>query len=168
MYVWRQRRDERRRTTNRFVYMYPTADEYAVLVESVRVNGKPRQRHVAYLGSYHGEPDGILPHWRNGPDLHYRVWWWHRMTAKLDALGNVIPADQRPRIEAALAEKVPKVSAAEVTAFDLVYQQKFRAEHGECRGCYLSWPEGTEGVPPRPQFEDNGFAGILAAARGEV
>jgi hypothetical protein len=60
------------------------------------------------------------------------------MTTKLDALGNVIPADQRPRIEAALAKKVPKVSAAEITAFDLVYQEKFRAEYGECRGCYLS------------------------------
>jgi hypothetical protein len=57
------------------------------------------------------------------------------MTAKLDALGNVIPADQRPRIEAALAKKVPRVTAAGVTAFDLVYQEKFRAEHGECRGC---------------------------------
>jgi hypothetical protein len=67
--------------------LVPTADEYGVLVESVRVNGKPRQRHVAYLGSYHSGPDGILPHWRNGPDLHYRVWWW------LDALGNVIPTD---------------------------------------------------------------------------
>ena len=51
MYVRWQRRDERRRTTIRFVYMVPTADEYAVLVESVRVNGEPRQRHVAYLGS---------------------------------------------------------------------------------------------------------------------
>jgi hypothetical protein len=50
--------------------------------------------------------------WRNGTDLHYRAWWWHRMTTKLDALGNVIPADQRPRIEAALAEKVPKVARA--------------------------------------------------------
>ena len=109
MFVQWQRRDERRRTTNRFVYMYPTADEYAVLVESARVNGKPRQRHVAYLGSYHDDPRDFIPlHWRNGPDLHYRVWWWHRMTAKLDALGNVIPADQRPRIEAALAKKVPR------------------------------------------------------------
>jgi hypothetical protein len=45
------------------------------------------------------------------------------MNAKLDALGNVIPADQRPRIEAALAKKVPKVSAAEITAFNLVYQE---------------------------------------------
>jgi hypothetical protein len=90
------------------------------------------------------------------------------MIAKLDALGNVVPADQRPRIEAALAEKVPKVSAAEINAFDLVYQEKFRTEHGECRGCYLSRPEGTEGVPPRPQFKDDGFAGVLAAARGEV
>jgi hypothetical protein len=90
------------------------------------------------------------------------------MTTKLDALGNVVPADQRPHIEAALAKKVPKVSAAEVTAFDLVYQEKFRAEHGECGGCYLSWPESTEGVPPRPQFEDDGFTGVLAAARSEV
>jgi hypothetical protein len=90
------------------------------------------------------------------------------MARKLDALGNVVPADQRPRIEAALAKKVPRVSAAEVTAFDLVYQQKFRAENGECRGCYPSWPEGTEGVPPRPQFEDGGPMGVLAAARGEV
>jgi hypothetical protein len=56
------------------------------------------------------------------------------MNAKLDALGNVIPADQRPRIEAALAKKVPKVSAAEITAFDLVYQEKFRAEHGRNQG----------------------------------
>ena len=47
----------------------------------------------------------------------------------------------------------------------LVYQQKFRAENGECRGCSLSWPEGTEGVPPRPQFEDDGFARILEADR---
>ena len=58
------------------------------------------------------------------------------------------------------------MSAAEITAFDLVYQEKFRAEHGECRGCYLRWPEGTEGVPPRPQFNDDGYAGVLAAARG--
>jgi hypothetical protein len=30
--------------------MVPTADEYAVLVESVRLDGKPRQRQAAYLG----------------------------------------------------------------------------------------------------------------------
>jgi hypothetical protein len=72
------------------------------------------------------------------------------MTTKLDALGNVIPADQRPRIEAALAKKVPKVSAAEITAFDLVYQEKFRAEYGECRNCYLSWPQGRSNSSGRP------------------
>jgi hypothetical protein len=67
MFVRWQRRDERRWTTNRFVYMYPTADEYAVLVESARVNSKPRQRHVAYLGSYHDDPRDFIPlHWRNG------------------------------------------------------------------------------------------------------
>jgi hypothetical protein len=31
------------------------------------------------------------------------------MRAKLDALGNRIPAEDRPRIEAALAKKVPPV-----------------------------------------------------------
>ena len=56
---------------------------------------------------------------------------------------------------------IADIAPCEVTAFDPTYQEKFRAEHGECRGCYLSWPEGTEGVPPRPQFEDDGFAGIL-------
>ena len=67
-----------------------------------------------------------------------------------DKLGNRIPPDQRPRIEAVLAKEVPPVTAAEVTAFDLAHQEKIRAEYGECLGCYLSWPKGTEGVPLRP------------------
>jgi hypothetical protein len=60
--------------------MRDTADLYASLVESVRVNGKPRQRHVAYLGSL-----------RHESDVHFRAWRWQEMRAKLDALGNRIP-----------------------------------------------------------------------------
>jgi hypothetical protein len=38
----------------------------------------------------------------------------------------------------------------------------------ECRGCYLRRPEGTGGVPPRPQFEEEEpFANVNAAVRGE-
>jgi hypothetical protein len=34
--------------------------------------------------------------------------------------------------------------------------------------CWIERCPSTDGVPPRPQFEDDGFVGILAAARGEV
>lgn len=119
MYVRWQGRYERRRKERR--YRKPIARWYAILVESVRIDGKPKQRHVAYLGSVHLDQT-----------VHYRAWWWHRIGAKLDALGNRIPADDRPRIEAALAKEVPKVSAADVAAY--------AQQHGS-----LDWP----GTPPR-------------------
>ena len=107
-------------------------------------------------------------------DVHYRAWWWHNITAKLDRLGNRISSDDRPRIEAALAKYVkPGVTAKEVKAFDLKHQKRIRAEHGECRWCYINWPPGQAGVPPRPQFDDenpeerwaNTIAAVTAAAR---
>ena len=122
MYVRWQWRYERRRSVERR-YWSPPAWGYAILVESVRIDGKPKQRHVAYLGSVHLDQT-----------VHYRAWWWHRIGAKLDALGNRIPADDRPRIEAALAKEVPKVSTDEVAAYAL--------QHGS-----LDWP----GAPPRPK-----------------
>jgi hypothetical protein len=128
--------------------------------KSPGVDGTPKQRHIAYLGSFDYEQDA-----------HYRAWWWHRMNAKLNALGNRIPADDRPRIEPALVEKVPKVTADEVTAYDLQHQHKRRVELelGECRACYLDWPEGQAGVPPRPEFpevpETERWANVLAAVR---
>jgi hypothetical protein len=140
-------------------YRGTPAAGYAILVESARIDGKPRQRHIAYLGTVHSKPD-----------VNYRAWWWHHMTAKLDRLGNVIPPDQRPRIDAALAKRVPLVTAAEVTAFDLAYQKEMREDglSEGSRGCYLNWPEGTEGVPPRPQFEKREpWANVIAALGGE-
>jgi hypothetical protein len=110
-----------------------------IAVESVRIDGKPRQRHIAYLGSVYNVDQ----------NANYRAWWWHHMTAKLDALGNRIGAE-RAKIEAQLAKEVPPVTADEVTAFDLAHQQKERDEYGEGPGCYLRWPPGQEGVPPRP------------------
>ena len=116
----RQRKGQRRRERRRY---RPPAWSYAILVENGRIDGKPKQRHVAYLGSVHLDQT-----------VHYRAWWWHRISAKLDALGNRIPADDRPRIEAALAKEVPKVSAADVAAY--------ASQHGS-----LDWP----GAPPRPK-----------------
>jgi hypothetical protein len=78
----------------------PSAAGYVVLVESVKgADGKPRQRHIAYLGSVRREEE---------QNDRYRALWWQHMSAKLDSLGNRIPHDERPRIEAALAMKVPR------------------------------------------------------------
>jgi hypothetical protein len=75
----------------------------AILVESTRVNGKPRQRHIAYLGS--------IDYWAlNGKnDVQYRAQWWHNISSKLDALGNRVLPENRRKIEAALAKEVPPV-----------------------------------------------------------
>jgi hypothetical protein len=156
MYVRWQYWGQRKRRIERW-YWEPPADARAVLVESARVDGKPKQRHIAYLGPVHFKRDA-----------HYRAWWWHHLTAKLDRLGNRI-AKHRAKIEMALAKNVAPVTAAEVTVFDLQHQQQFRAEHGECRNCYLDWPPGQDGVPPRPPDYDAApdFSAVLAAVRGE-
>ena len=98
MYVrWQCKYDRKRKTYGRGYYG-AKAEWYAVLVESRRIDGKPRQRHIAYLGSALSLD--------NQTDL-YRVYWWNEIKARLDQLGNVIPAEQRLGIEAALAKKVP-------------------------------------------------------------
>ena len=90
------------------------------------------------------------------------------MAARLDALGNRIPPAERRKIEAALASKVPPVTAEEVTAFDLAHTAKNKADwpqFGEWRGAYLRWPKGQDGVPPRPPpFDRDKTADERAAA----
>lgn len=79
----------------------------AILVESKRVDGKPKQRHIAYLGSF-------KEHWRDV--VQYRVQWWQDMSERLDRLGNLITPDDRRRIEAALAKRMPPVTAEDLAA----------------------------------------------------
>jgi hypothetical protein len=67
----------------------------AILAESVRIDGKPRQRHIAYLGGYY-ENDGIGD----------REEFWKTVTAHLDRLG-LSPAE-RKKIEADIARKIPR------------------------------------------------------------
>jgi hypothetical protein len=70
----------------------------AILVESVRIDGKPRQRHVAYLGSI-STPTQTK-------SRAQRVYTWEHMLERLDGLGNRIPAKDRKKIEAAIAAKL--------------------------------------------------------------
>jgi hypothetical protein len=71
----------------------------AILVESKRINGKPRQIHIAYLA-------GFLRH--NLRRVESRVRLWERIEARLDKLGKRVSPDDRKRIVAALAEKAGK------------------------------------------------------------
>jgi len=72
----------------------------AILVESVRVGGKSRQRHIAFLG-------GITIH--DGRVNAVRaVSFWHEVIAKLDKLDDRVSPEQRERIETALAKYLPR------------------------------------------------------------
>jgi hypothetical protein len=73
----------------------------AVLVRSVRTPAGPRQRHVAYLGSF-DEDEGDA------------AGFWASAGRALDRLG--LAGQERARIEAALEAKVPRPGAAEPEA----------------------------------------------------
>lgn len=77
-----------------------TSHYTAILVESVRVRGKSRQRHIAFLG-------GITIH-DGRVNVVRAVSFWHDVTAKLGKLGNRISSEQRERIEAALGKRLPR------------------------------------------------------------
>jgi hypothetical protein len=51
----------------------------AVLIEAVRVDGKPRQRYVAYLGGF--SEQGI-------ENVHQRCRFWDRVNERLHALSD--------------------------------------------------------------------------------
>lgn len=78
----------------------------AVLIESYRDNGKPRQRHVAYLG-------GIVETQLRDECKCQRGWFWEGIKEKLDRLDNRIAPDERAKIEAQIAAKVPPLSEPE-------------------------------------------------------
>ena len=69
----------------------------AILVESVRIDGKPRQRHIACLASIR-EIDAFKAQCK----------FWETVTCKLNSLHNRVTAEERQRIEAQIAERVRK------------------------------------------------------------
>jgi hypothetical protein len=80
----------------------------AILVESVRVNGKPRQNHVAYLGSFSTRQAKIPAQ---------RVYTWEHILDRLDRLSNRITPKDRKKIEAVIASKLgPRPTKQDRTA----------------------------------------------------
>ncbi len=76
----------------------------AVLVESHRIDGKPRQQTVAYLGSIR---EGLVNFTTR------RGYFWRDVTQTLDGLGERVSRDYRAKIERSIAETVPALTAAE-------------------------------------------------------
>jgi hypothetical protein len=100
--VWRSRERE-------LVYLVRHS---ARLVESVRVNGQPRQRFVAFLGSFEDASDGraLNPSYM----VEQRVRFWRNARDVLDGLGERITAGQRRDIEAALVRRVKPPTPAQI------------------------------------------------------
>ena len=103
---WRKKSDERARLK-------------AILVESIRVDGKPRQKHVAFLASISIDQ---LP--ANGGASRF----WYDVTTRLDRLSNRVSHEDRQRIVASIAEKVGgrPMTANEVKLFGRK-QEEFRS-----------------------------------------
>src|SRR6516162_8357450 len=68
----------------------------AVLVESERINGKPRQKHIANLC-------GFTEHQIKHPAQ--QLYTWEHAIKALDALGKQITPQQRRQFEATLADR---------------------------------------------------------------
>jgi hypothetical protein len=75
----------------------------AVLVDSRRTLSGPRQKHVAYLGSFKEN---------NISQDNAREWFWQGARRRLDQLGicGKITSREREKIEAALAQRVPPIA----------------------------------------------------------
>jgi hypothetical protein len=91
----------------------------AVVVESVRVDGKPRQKHVAFLGNIRSDDaiDGIA-----GKRF------WGYVISKFKRLGNRVGPEDYERIIASIAAKVGGVppTEAELEQFDRVVDAQLR------------------------------------------
>src|SRR5262245_9343407 len=79
-----------------------------ILVEGARINGKPTQRHIAYLLEF---PESILAldarqRHRNRHHHKQQLLLWYRIAKRLDDLGNRISLEERRHIEALLSKKI--------------------------------------------------------------
>jgi hypothetical protein len=72
----------------------------AVLVESLRINGKPRQKHIANLCSFTEQQIKIPAQ---------QLYTWERAIKTLDGLGKRITPQERRQVEAALAERLGRL-----------------------------------------------------------
>jgi hypothetical protein len=93
---WQSRKRQRRQCGSPRA---PVDDTHwrAILVECVRVDGKPRQRHVAYIVGFTESAAASLPH---------RRYIWDRADERLDRLHNRLSSQERKRIEKDLTKKL--------------------------------------------------------------
>jgi hypothetical protein len=82
----------------------------AILVENVRVDGKPTQRHIAYLG---GITERNIAHEKPS----HRIYFWSGVEQKLAVLN--FSAKERTAIMQVIAKRVPRVTSRQ-------YQQHAR------------------------------------------
>jgi hypothetical protein len=80
----------------------PRSDVKAILVESVRIDGKPRQRHVAFIASY--EANKL-------DQIRTRSTFWRHARQRPDQIDNQITPADRSKVEGALAQRVPRTTA---------------------------------------------------------
>ena len=71
----------------------------AILVENVRLDGKPTQRHIAYLAGFTDSAVAIPAQQR---------YLWDRIHQRLDRLSDRVSREDRHRIEAMLIKKIGK------------------------------------------------------------
>jgi len=92
---WQSRRRKRAK------FGRATSDTHwrAVLVESARIDGKPRQRHIAYLAGF-TESAARIPAQRH--------LLWQRIKRRLNRLGKSVSIKDRKAIIAALTKKLGK------------------------------------------------------------
>ena len=86
----------------------------AVVAESKRVEGKPKQYHVCFLGSI---TESAIEAGRSGYNEyanHDRAIFFDLVSARLDALGDRLSPQDRQRIEAEIATKVPPFTEEEL------------------------------------------------------
>jgi len=76
----------------------------ATLIENSRIDGKVKQRHVAYLGTI---KDCDIER------LGSRAAFWSKAKTRLDELGDRLTRKERKAIEAALVTKVKPLTKAE-------------------------------------------------------
>jgi len=95
---WKERRSADR---DRGHAKHGSVTHYAVLVESVRVDGRPRQRFVAHIAGYN-EGDS-----RRAREMQ-AVYFWRQAEGRLNTLN--LATDLRARVEAKLAERMPRPS----------------------------------------------------------
>jgi hypothetical protein len=103
----------------------------AFLVENVRVDGKPTQRHIAYLG---GITERNIAHEKPA----HRIYFWSGVEQKLAVLN--FSAKERTAIMQVIAKKVPRVTSGQYQQHARVSAKTTVSHRGSVRNNLVSSP----------------------------